>query len=322
MVGTPGIVGPGGLQILGGGSALQPLAATTTLAPGPQLGEPAVGSDQVASGAAQDTYEVCAIPRKAPELRVIIPLCFSEEARTFIPGIIKMHKDHLPNTKLTGSFLAGGVRQTVSDYEQFLNAPFILRAMRAAIMDGVDGIFLPIAFDTAISAAKCFGIPVVGALESAVAQARTLCRKFSILAINDEEVAVDYRLSREYGFGDMLASVEPIDIGVNELFTDVDHTTEALVKAGHRALERGAQAMVLGCTAMSFAARKLAERLAVPVLDTHLIGLYMLEADVRLGLKPSPLEYRKPSGLVELTPEEYTRLQELTFLIHEARNDG
>lgn len=321
MVGTPGIVGPGGLQILGGGPTLQPLAAAITPAPGPQLGGPAVGDGQVANGAAQDTYEVRAIPRKAPEIRVIIPLRFSEEARKFIPGIMEMHKDHLPNTKLTVSFLTDGVRQTVSDYEQFLNAPFILKAMQAAIKDGVDGIFLPIAFDTAISAAKCFGIPVVGALESAVAQARTLCRKFSILAINDEEVAVDYRLSREYGFGDMLASVEPIDIGVNELFNDQNRTIDELAKAGHRALERGAQAMVLGCTAMSFAARKLAERLAVPVLDTHLIGLYMLEADIRLGLKPSPLEYRKPSGLVDLTPEEYAQLQAITFLIHEARND-
>ena len=185
-------------------------------------------------------------------------------------------------------------------------------------MDGVDGIFLPIAFDTAISAAKCFGIPVVGALEAAVAQARTLCRKFSILAINNEEVAVDYRLSREYNFGDMLASVVPIDIGVHELFEDQGRTVEALVKAGHLALEHGAQAMILGCSAMSFAARTLAERLSVPVLDTHMIGLYMLEAQVRLGMRPSPLEYRKPSGLVELTPEEHAEFKEITFLIHDA----
>lgn len=263
-----------------------------------------------------DGEKVIYTDKKAPELRVIIPLCFHEGIRD---GNIAMHAGHLPTTKITGSFLIGGVRQTVSDYDQYLNAPWILKAMQAAIMDGVDGIFLPIAFDTAISAAKCFGIPVVGALEAAVAQARLLCRKFSILAINEEEIAVNYRLSREYKFEDMLASVVPIDIGVLELFEDRNQTLEALVRAGQLALGHGAQAMVLGCTAMSFAARALAERLSVPVLDTHLIGLYALETQVRLGLKPSRLEYRRPSGMVELTQEEYAKHKKVTFLIHEAK---
>lgn len=293
------------------------LPATGITGPLPALAAqgPSVPLALVNDNGGQDLQELRPAREKAPELRIIIPLRFNQGILDFN---ITMHADHLPSTRLTGSFLTDGVRQTVSDYDQFLNAPWILKAMQAAVKDGVDGIFLPIAFDTAISAAKCFGIPVVGALEAAVAQARVLCRKFSILAINEEEIAVDHRLSREYGFADMLASVVPIDIGVHELFEDRDRTLEELVKAGRLALGHGAQAMVLGCTAMSFAARALAERLSVPVLDTHLVGLYMLEAQVRLGLKPSPLEYRRPSGLVELTPEEYARHQAITFLVHDA----
>lgn len=247
---------------------------------------------------------------KSPELRIVIPLAVDQNILEFCSRIFH---GHLPNTSLSVSFLLKSVASTVSEYDQCRNAPWILKTAQAAICDGVDGIFIDIAFDTALPAAKSLGVPVVGALETAVAQARTLCRRFSILAINEEEVGVNHRLSREYGFADLLCSVETINIGVRDLQADTDKTLNCLTAAAETAIKAGAQAVILGCTAMGWAARGLAERLSVPVIDTNLMGLYMLDAQVRLGLSPSPLEYRRPSGLVELTNEDYQAIKQITF---------
>lgn len=250
----------------------------------------------------------------SPRLRIVLPLAYDENIRDYC---ISIFAGHLPDTELSVSFLLDSVTSTVSDYDQYRNAPWILKTVQAAVRDSVDGIFVDIAFDTALSAAKCLGVPVVGALEAAVAHVRMISRRFSILAINEEEVPVNFRLSREYGYRDMLTSVEPIYIGVLELQMDREKTIECLVAASQRAIDSGAQAVVLGCTAMSWAARPLAERIPVPVLDTNLIGLYMLYSQARLRFGPSPFEYPTPSGLVALTEEEYQEIRSITFLLNE-----
>jgi allantoin racemase len=250
---------------------------------------------------------------KRRHLRIIIPLQLDEGLREYCKRI---YREHLPHTELSASFLLESVKSTVSDYDQIHNAPWILKAVQAAIRDGCDGVFIDIAFDTALSAAKSLSeIPVVGALESAVALARNLCQRFSIIAINDEEVPVDQRISREYGFAERLVSVEPIHIGVLELRKDPAHTLDVMTEASRRAAAKGAGALILGCTAMSWAARDLAARSPIPVLDTNLIGLYTLDALVALGLRQSKVEFLLPSGLVPLSDDDYARHQRVTFSI-------
>lgn len=247
------------------------------------------------------------------KLRVVLPLKFDERIRDYCRQVFA---GHLPHVDLTASFLLDSVESTVSDYDQYRNAPFMLQAVQAAVRDGCDGVFLDVAFDTALSAAKTISpVPVVGALEGAVAYARMVSRRFSILAINDEEVPVDHRLSREYGFADQLASVEPIGIPVHQLRADPEVTLARLEAATRKAVASGAQAVILGCTAMSWAARPLEERVRIPVLDTNLLGLYLLDAMAQLGVRASPLEHLPPSGLQPLPDEVYERLRAVTFPI-------
>lgn len=244
-------------------------------------------------------------------LRIVLPLAFDPAICDYC---VQVFGGRLPHASLSVGFLTHSVQSTVSDYDQFCNAPFVLKAVQAAIRDGCDGVFLDVALDTALSAAKSLApIPVVGALESAVAYARTLCRRFSIIAIIAEEISVDYRLSREYGFGEMLASVEPIDVPVMRLQANREHTLGRMTEAADRAMSKGAQALVLGCTAMSWATPTLTKLLPIPIIDTNLVGLYMLDTLAELGLAPSRVEYQTPSGLMELDDEEYHVLQRITF---------
>jgi allantoin racemase len=247
-------------------------------------------------------------------LRILLPLQYNEAIRDYC---VQIYRPHLPHTELSASFLLHAQTSTVSDYDQAQNAPWVLKSIQAAIRDGCHGVFIDVAFDTALTAAKSLAdIPVVGALEAAVAMARNLCHRFSILAINDEEVPVNQRLAREYSFAAELVSVEPIDIPVMQLRADPKLTVARLTEAGQKAVARGASAIILGCTAMSWATAELQACLPVPVLDTSLIGLYTLDVLVELRLKQSKLEFISPSGLVPLSEEEYLRIRQGTFAIH------
>lgn len=248
-----------------------------------------------------------------PHLRIILPLKYA-------PAIVEYCRSSfgelLPGVTVSGSFLLSAQDSTVSDYDQHLNAPWVLKAVQAAVADGCDGIFIHIAFDTAVAAARCLaGIPVVGGLESAVGLVRQVASRFSILAIHDEEVPVNHRLSREYGFAPALVSIETVDIPVHMLRADPERTLTRMEQAARRAVARGAAAILLGCTAMGWATEALAQRLPVPVLDTGRIGLYVLHDLVRLGLRPSRIEYPAPSGLQPLSADEHAAMRAITFAI-------
>lgn len=253
---------------------------------------------------------------KPIHLRIILPLKRDPAIEEYCRASFR---DLLPGVTLSASFLLAAQESTVSDYDQTINAPWILKAVQAAVADGCDGIFIHIAFDTALSAARSLAeVPVVGGLDSAVGLVRQVASRFSILAINHEEVPVNHRLSREYGFAHSLVSVETIDIPVHALRVDPERTLARLELAAKRAIDKGAAALLLGCSAMGWATEALGRRISVPVLDTGRIGLYVLHDLVRLGLKPSRVEYPSPSGLQPLTADERSAMRPLTFAINPA----
>ena len=223
-------------------------------------------------------------------LRVILPVPFSPVIdswfQQYCPTILR------PNCRVDFGYLSPAAPLTflTSDYANAMQAPHVLTACRKAQADGCDGVLLNIAFDTALREAKhVLQIPVVGALQSAIGVAQSVCgRQFSILAISPNEVPVNYRLSREYQFGAQLASVRPVNVAVLDLHKDFEQLVSSAHAAAKQALEQdGADTLVLGCTGMVGLAERLSSLLdhQVPVLDPCAIGLYHLEDCVRLKIR-------------------------------------
>lgn len=81
---------------------------------------------------------------------------------------------------------------------------------------------------------------------------------------------------------------------------DKEKLLEALYHESIRAIrEYGAEAIVLGCTAMIDVAEELEAALKdaeldVPVLEAAQSALLMLELHAKMGLKHSKLTYRRP----------------------------
>lgn len=78
-----------------------------------------------------------------------------------------------------------------------------------------------------------------------------------------------------------------VDLGVLDLHADDAATAAAIEHLAHPCIERGAEAIVLGCTGMWRVARILGERLPVPVIEPLAAALKLAEALAGLGLRNS-----------------------------------
>jgi allantoin racemase len=184
--------------------------------------------------------------------------------------------------------------------DEVVVGPDILRKVRDAAEDGVDGVFITCFGDPAVPAAReLVDIPVTGGFEPAVLLAMGLGDQFSIVTVLPNVVPLIRGLARRLGIADRLASVRVIDTPVLEL---EDHAAlEAKLHEAMRlaVLEDDAHVLVLGCTGMLGVAASLqralaAEGLGVPVVDPTKAALGWLELQHRMGVRHSRRTYMPP----------------------------
>ncbi len=213
----------------------------------------------------------------------------TEEVRSFLPDTVAVEVASLPS----------GPASIESAYDEVLAGPPILEAVQRAAAGGADCIFIDCFGDPAVPAAReIVDIPVMGGFEPAVAMALMLGRRFSVLTVLDNVRPLISGLTERMGVQQRLASIEVIDTPVLELH-DAAAMTEELFKAARRAVDGGADVLVLGCTAMLGVARAVQDRLAqegpaVPVVDPTGAALNVLMGCHTMGLRPSRTTYMPP----------------------------
>src|SRR5260370_13458549 len=84
--------------------------------------------------------------------------------------------------------------------------------------------------------------------------------------------------------------VSAIGLEFYELVNDPDDTVDRLTAAGTRLIEQGAEAILLGCMSFGFYpfAKRLQERIGVPVIDPLRAGVAAARTMLELGVLPSP----------------------------------
>lgn len=231
------------------------------------------------------------------KLRVIVPLIGSQ----LNDGVLQQARSLAgPETEVDVVNLDHGVASTESCYDEALVGPDILRKVEAAADEGVDAVFINCFGDPAVSAAReIVDIPVVGGFEPAVLTALGLADRFSIVAMLKNVVPHLWRLARQFGIADRIASIRVIDTPVLEL-DDREALEAKLLSEMRVALEQdGAEAIVLGCGAMLGVTAILQNALSqegpfTPVVDPVGAAVAWLESQVRLGLRQSRRTYMPP----------------------------
>ena len=217
------------------------------------------------------------------KLRVIVP---NVTDRWNGPILEEFKKWTEMGTEISVVNITKGPESIESEYDEETAAPFVLEEVKRAEQEGMDGVVLFCFGNVATHAAReAVTLPVTGLGEAAQLLTLLLGDRFSILSTVSNAVPRLWRKAKAMGFDRTLTSVRAINIPV--LQKDEATLKEALLREGKKAVEDGADVIVLGCGTYFGMAKWLKEKLNVPVIDCALAGLKVTELLVRLGLSHS-----------------------------------
>jgi allantoin racemase len=200
-----------------------------------------------------------------------------------------------PGTEIVAVTSAMGPVSIEGYYDEAFAVPGLIQALLSArdAHAGIIACFDDTGLDAARSAAP---FPVVGICEAALVTAGQLAKRVAIVTTLPRSVAPLEELVRRYGFAERV-SVTACNVAVLDLEKSGSGAEEKLCIEIERALEKGAEAIVLGCAGMADLAAALSQKFGVPVIDGVAAAVKQAEALVGLKLTTSRRgAYARPSA--------------------------
>ena len=181
----------------------------------------------------------------------------------------------------------------------------IIRATRAAALEGFDALAIGCFYDTALhDAREVSGNMIVTApCMASVEIATSLANRFGVIVGRRKWVNQMTATVKDNGRGEQLSGFYHVELGVNEFLVDHARTERLLNEAGRKAVEEDyAEALILGCTLELGFFKALTQTLGVPVIDPSIAALKRAEYGANLKRQCGWIPSRKWS--CESPPEE------------------
>ncbi len=175
----------------------------------------------------------------------------------------------------------------------------VVEAGLLAEKQGFDAVCIDTVSDSGMAALRsCLTIPVVAPGISSMLMACNLGKKFSIITMWDEWVALYDKVLTEHHLWDHLASMRSINTrpDLAELLAGKEEVVfNKLLKEAELAISHDkADVIILGSTTMHQSHAFLAQRLSVPVLNPGQIAFKTCQTLLELGLSHSKKAYLAP----------------------------
>lgn len=224
------------------------------------------------------------------------------QAGTFSAEEVKARKDYaksvcLPETTIImASVVEPATKPTHFPMFEVL-VPGVLERVKEAEQKGYDAVVIDCFTDVALEAAKTIAqIPIIGPFESSLHIAHLLADKFGLIIPREEGIPSCLRLAKAHGMADRIASIKAFNIPFLEFRNRKDKAEAKLAKLVQESVNEGAELIIIGCTALFPAlgigsARRLSEKLGIPLVDTIGLSLKLAETMVGLNLRHSRLAF-------------------------------
>ena len=166
-------------------------------------------------------------------------------------------------------------------YDEAFAVPGLIQAfMNAPDADaGIVACFDDTGLDAARSAAR---FPVVGICEAALVTAGQIAKRIAVITTLPRSIVPLEELVRRYGFAER-AQVSACNVAVLDIEKPGSGAAEKLDAEIARALDKGAEAIVLGCAGMADLASALSKKFDIPVIDG--VAAAVKQAEALAGLK-------------------------------------
>jgi allantoin racemase len=186
-----------------------------------------------------------------------------------------------PGTEIVAVTSSMGPASIEGFYDEAFAVPGLIQALLEApdADAGIIACFDDTGLDAARSAAR---FPVVGICEAALMTAGQLAKRIAIVTTLPRSIVPLEELVRRYGFADR-AVVTACNVAVLDLEKTGSGAVEKLDAEIALALDKGAEAIVLGCAGMADLALTLSQRFDIPVIDG--VAAAVKQAEALVGLK-------------------------------------
>lgn len=183
------------------------------------------------------------------------------------------------------------------EYDEAMCAPDIIGHCIEAEKAGYEGVFINCFGDPGVRAAReCVNIPVFGGFEPVMYLALGMADRIGIVTVLPNVLPMIRGEIAKTHLDQRVACVRSVDIPVLDL-SNHEKLCNALFEESVKAIrEDGAQAIVLGCTAMVNVTETVQARLheagyQIPVLEAAQSAVMLLELTVKMGLRHSRITY-------------------------------
>jgi allantoin racemase len=203
-----------------------------------------------------------------------------------------------PGTRVEVREVPSGPVSIESAYEEYLSLPETAAIMCDLEETGADAAIL-----------GCFGDPCLDALQEVTSRlvvvgpgqasfhvAAMLGEQFGVVTVAQGVVGPIRRQVQHSGLTGRLAGIGVVDMPVLEMTADPEQTASRAAAAAAELVERGADAIVLGCMSMAFLdlGPRIEERIGVPVVNPVQAALALAEGRARFGMRHSKVAFPTP----------------------------
>jgi allantoin racemase len=186
-----------------------------------------------------------------------------------------------PGTEISAVTSSMGPASIEGYYDEAFAVPGLIAAFLAA-PDSDAGI-IACFDDTGLDAARSIArFPVVGICEAALLTAGQVAKRIAVITTLPRSIVPLEELVRRYGFAER-ASVTACNVAVLDLEKPGSGAAQKLDAEIALALDKGAEAVVLGCAGMADLALMLSQKFGVPVIDG--VAAAVKQAEALVGLK-------------------------------------
>ncbi|MDC6448046.1 aspartate/glutamate racemase family protein [Alphaproteobacteria bacterium] len=184
-----------------------------------------------------------------------------------------------------------------TEFDEAIATPNVIQGIIDAEKNKFDVAIISCFSDPGLGGAReKVSIPVIGSGENSLLLASQLGKKISILSPVNENSDIFKNKIYKLGLEKKYCSTRSINTSVLSLARNKETTLDKLVKAGNKAIDDGADILILGCMSMAFhdLTQTIEKKLKIPVINPVKASLLMAESIVKMRLSHSKLAFPTP----------------------------
>lgn len=208
----------------------------------------------------------------------------SEEMTLAIKKTVKFYVHSNNEVDVIKSIM--GPRSLETFYEYQLATLGVINTLQNINIRKYDGILLACFGDPGLYALKeIMPVPIIGIAEASLSMSLLLGSSFAIVTALKKAVPMMENMVQQYALTGRMTSVYCLGISVLGLEENKKKTLKALIEVTKKAVNEGAEVVVLGCAGLTGFSDRIEKELGATVIDPVRVGFKMLESIIESDLK-------------------------------------